>query len=244
MADENKAVSFGAGSGQIQKPAANGGEAKPEGSEPKYITMQELQALEQKLTGLFDSAVDRATRNAQSLTDKAESRIQKQVTERLKSVQEAYKLINGHEMPVEQRETVRQRVIAEVLSEDGSSDKGTSQPVAKPGEDELDPQTKADVEYVNRRTEELYEDYGFTLEESDPEASKLSFDAGPKEFLKTLKTAMDEKKTRLGSGQSGKPNVGQAGRIPSLGAGGQPTSIYEGRRGFDLLQEYYSKQGQ
>lgn len=208
-------VSFGAGAGQLQNNASNqqtggqpaSGGAQP-GGEPKYITMEQAQAL-------ITQAREETIRQAQSLTDKAESRIQKTVAERFKSVEDAYKILNnGQDMPAEQKEAARQKVIAQVLSEQPSNQQPGGQG-GQPGANgqQMDPDMQAELEYTDRFTTDLYEEYGLSLEEEDPEVKNLNF-SSPGAFRKSLRPALEAKKVRLAAGGGQQTNQQQTQTKP------------------------------
>lgn len=164
---------------------------------PKYVTLDEADRMVQE-------AVKRAV---QSQVDKAESRIQKQIAEKMAVLKESTALLeaSGYAIPAEAQERARQQVIQEAL---------TQQQQEAPQES-IDPAVQAEIDYTNRRVAELYAETGVTLEEEDPEAKGLDY-SSPKAFLISVQNALREKKQRVEGNPTGSP----AARLTNLSAGG------------------------
>lgn len=189
------------GVGQVQQPGpGNNG----------YITQQEAQRL-------IEQAVEQATRRAQSLTDKAESRISRTIQERLQSLDEMFDGLrrSGERIPEDVVEHAKRDITTRTILEEAEAER-----IAASEQD-----TTA---YVNRRAQAIFNEVGVVVDQSDPEAEMVD-QSSPEKFLITLAQAAEAKAQRMGAqpqpqAQSGgdryEQQPGGAARAPAIGAGG------------------------
>ncbi len=137
-----------------------------------YVTKDDLRTLQ-----------DALERRIQSLTDRQESRLKKQVDEKLGAIQKRYDAI-GAKVP----DSVRQRVIDEAVlahEEDVQPEPAQAQP------DDL-------RQKVFNRANQLVQKHGVSLEPSDPEYREIkSTSPDPFEFLDSVEAAAIKKAGRL-----------------------------------------------
>lgn len=212
MSDKPGVVTFTARPGQAGN---DGGNAVGAGEEAtKYVTRDEA-------LRIANEAAEAAYRKAQSLADKSESRVTKLVQERLKQVEDSYRLLNGGEMPAETREQVRQKVISEVLTNPGETSGAPAARPAAPGDSQV-PDDEA--RYTDRWILDLYRETGVSIEDGDVEELKLIDFSSPAAVRQTIRTAIDAKRARLEREAS---PVRLTGVTTGLGAASSITSIQD-----------------
>jgi len=183
---------------EVQADQAQGGEPQV-----SYVTVDQIQALKSEIA----SQKEELTRQMQSLTDKAESRISKQVREQVAVLKEVERELEG--LPANVQQAVRDRVYNEAFA----SVKGV----------EVDTnQAQVDSDF-NRRIEMLggaiLETAGVTLEQSDPEFKTLVLNKSAEEYLDSITKAAKAKKQRMATGETA-PEVGSPqSRLPNLAVG-------------------------
>ena len=226
MSDEPKVVSFSNGGQEAGQPstpadqapvppASQSGEGQepgqPEGTEPTYITTQELdERLGKGLDERLSSFEDTVARQIQSLSDKAESRITKQVNEQLGQLDAQYADLKAAGIPVtdEMLQNAKAKVVQESLAVQASEggDGKETVPPADPIND-----------FINARTQQLYQEYGLVVELDDPE-SKAIDQSDPWKFLNTLEAQLQVKRERVGPEPDKAANP--PATMPALGTGG------------------------
>jgi hypothetical protein len=204
MSDNTESISFQGGSGQPSNPSEGGRNA-----DAQYLTRKDAETLKRELL----SEVDRKT---QSLTDKAQSRIERRVNDRFAEIDRVAKMTG---MTADVVERARQQAVMEEIAkvEDPASDSGGR--AAQPEQQETRTDTLTpDQEYVNRQLTRKFQKYGFPLAEDDPEVAELDLDKiqDPDEFLQAVEEGLQKKKQRLGTSP--------AARIPSMGTGTPATA--------------------
>lgn len=242
MSGSGQAVSFGAGSAQPQGTAAGQDQAsdsaqqqagnqpdqqptqpvaKPEGAAPEYLTREEANTL-------FDTLKQEVQRMAQSQADKAISGAQKRFEKQISAIEQRL----GKAFDPNTREAV-----AQVLAGgEGAQQTGTGQAAQPSGQSapQVDPK---ELDYVNRRTSEIFEEFGVEIQEGDPEAASLDFSTTA-QFIKTLRTAAATKATRTKVGQQQTNTNQTAARLPAIGSGGgRANPILDNFSPADLIRE-------
>ena len=233
IGDEPKVVSFSNGGQEAGQPstpadqepvppASQSGEGQEpgqqEGTEPTYITTQELdERLGKGLDERLSSFEDTVARQIQSLSDKAESRITKQVKDQLGQLDTQYQELKAAGIPVtdEMLQNAKAKVVHESLSAQGvlaaaAAAEGGDGKEAVPSGDPIN-------EFINARTQQLYQEYGLVIEQSDEE-SKAIDQSDPWKFLNTLEVQLQAKKERVGDVPENVANP--AATMPALGTGG------------------------
>lgn len=178
--------------------------------QPKYVTEDQIQQLQDNLSNQIERLV-------QSRTDKAEDRITRRIEEQVRIAQMAYDQVAklGPNVPPE----VRQAIAKRVLDEEGY------QQIPAQG----DVESRRVIEDTNRKAAEIDTIMGVTLEEGDPELEMLK-QTSPKEYLKSRMAAVTKKAERINQQQ---PSVqqpvaapaapvkqtGSPARAPVIGAG-------------------------
>lgn len=176
------------------------------GGEPKYITQQEAEAM-----------VADALRRAQSLTDKAENRIQRRVQEEIGKLEVSAKALKaaGHPIPTDALERAKQKVVMDVVAED--------QGPAAEAEDDDNPL----AQMLNQEVEKLVKAAGVDLDENDEEAKMLD-NSSPFAFVKSFELALTAKAARLNGGAPAHPPqmaVPAGARLPAPAAGRPANTI-------------------
>ena len=226
MSDEQQVVSFSNGkqeAGQPSdaadqapvQPASQSGDGQEpgqqEGTEPTYITTKELdERLGKGLDERLSSFEDTVARQIQSLSDKAESRITKQVNEQLGQLDTQYADLKAAGIPVtdEMLKTAKAKVVQESLAVQASE-----------GGDGKEPAPAADPvnSFINARAQQLYQEYGLVVELDDPEAKGID-QTDPWKFLNTLEVQLQAKRERVGDAPDKAANP--PATMPALGTGG------------------------
>lgn len=226
MSDEQKVVSFSNGSQEGLQPsdATDPGTVPPasesvegqepgqqEGAEPTYITTQEL---DERLGKRFSSLEDNVARQIQSLSDKAESRITKQVNEQLGQLDTQYADLKAAGIPVtdEMLKDAKAKVVQDSLAAQ-ASEAGDGKEAVPTGDPVND--------FINARTQQLYQEYGLVVEQEDPEAKAID-QSDPWKFLNTLEAQLQVKKDRVGADPE--KVADPAKTMPALGTGGSATN--------------------
>ena len=207
-----------AGQPATTDPAGQPSQVTPEGS--GYLTMEQVRLLVEQKVG---EALQRAQAGAQSYADKMENRVSARLRDLDAKMGEMRAA--GVDVPAALRDQERNRIIQEELQSSGGTDGGQG---AHPGAaGRPDPLTV----YVNTRANEIYQEYGVVVEETDPEAGMIEQDS-PEKFLASLQRAVEAKRNRVGqpSPPAPLPMQGEGGgavstpqaaaRMPVLGSGG------------------------
>ena len=162
------------------------------GQEPKYVTLADMEAFEQRLE-----------RRLQSLTDKQESRLKKEFEKQLSERQQAYATL-GLSMPEEEKTAIARRVMDSV-SPDG---KQPGQAAPSP-EQPVDPITAAGMKIMSKA--------GVTWGDIPPEEARtIRTNGDPDEYLEDIKRLAQAAAARK-QNQQAKPNNPAA--APALGEG-------------------------
>ena len=196
------------GFGSQQEAGQPSGTLQPEqgAPEPQFVTIDLLrQAL--------DEQASRIERRLQSMTDKQENRLKKEVDGKIAALEENYRAL-GLTVPAE----ARQRVIDDTVLSYLDKDQPASQPLAP--SPEL-------VAYVNRKAQKIAEKAGVSLAPGDPEFAQVNQQtADPDEYLESWERAVTSKANRLqGTGQPvstqqpSQPAPNPASRMPMAGSG-------------------------
>lgn len=155
---------------------------------PEFVTKNELREMQEALE-----------RRLQSLTDKQESRLKKEVDLELKKLEGRYAAL-GQQVPPE----VRQRVINDKALSFTDDDPQAAQPG-------LSPEMAALLERTNTRGRAIVEKYGVTLDDAD--LAQIKRDGDPFEYLESLEAVCKAKAEQ---------QAGGAGHAPML-VQGRPT---------------------
>lgn len=191
-----------------ETPSANAAE-NPGGETTQYVTKNEAQQLAK------DAAAD-AVRQMQSLSDKAQAKIEKQIN--------SLKAVGITATP----EQVRKMVATEEANESAGeiSNPGAAQQQAM--EPPLDP--------VVRKAFMIMEEAGVKVTAEDPEFSLIdSKTEDPEVFLDSVRAATNKMAARL--------NVkGSPARMPAVSSNSKPTvPNHAGKTGTNILDEYYKE---
>ncbi len=155
--------------------ASTGAEQAPD----QPITRREVEIL-------ISRAFDISTRQAQSLTDKMDSRLRKELATRLAAVGQNAKLL-GIEMTPEVAENVRRKVIDEYLTQP-EIEQAPAEAQLQPGQQPVDPTDKAALDMMRKA--------GTYIEQIDPEAKTLDM-TDPGAYLLSMAQAIEAKRQRL-----------------------------------------------
>lgn len=160
-----------------------------EAKQPEYITREEAQRL-------VAEAAEQALRKAQSLNDKAQSKVNARLDEILKS----YSSLTGQQ--------------PDQAMKDKALELARSQ-VQEPAQASADPAGE-----IERKTDELYKKHGLYVEENDPEAKGIDH-SSPERFLLTLETALVTKASRTKTAPAAiQEQPANLAALPALGATG------------------------
>jgi hypothetical protein len=192
-------------SGSIQQGAGNG--------QPKYATSDDLKSLR-----------DEITRQMQSLTDKAENRITRQIREQIAQAQMVYDEVGKSTLPPDVQARLAQQAL-EQLNSGGAAHAQSGVPTDV-------------IRATNMAAQALVEDAGIEFGPDDPEFSLVNLNApDPKSYLASVRKAVAAKAQRLQSNptaQQAQPQQAQQGnpaaRLPNVGAGASASG--------DLMAQY------
>jgi len=159
--------------------------SEPVSVTPEYVTRKDLEEWGNKFT-------ETITRSVQSLTDKQESRVQKD----LKAWKEAMIAQGVH--PTDAMINQKTLQLAE-----READKVISRDAPAQAPSAIDPAVKA----VNLRWAKLIAEHDFMLEQDDPEIGLLDFNDPPSTFQAKLEQAFAKKAARVGSASQTVPPV-------------------------------------
>lgn len=236
MSDQNtQAVTFSGGQA-TPVPASQGA---PNADEPQFLTRKEADALVQK-------AVDEAVKRAQSLTDKAESRIKKEFQQRKANLDSTLKQLK--EAGVEITPEVRQRAEAMLLQDTLAQPEPAPEPLpqrqpSKVAEPELDP--------VSAQAMRMMQRAGVIIEDNDPEAGEID-QTDPDAFLLSVAKAIVKKQQRTASQPPETPKAPtSAGGMGGVTAQATPEDYIkemmaargQGRDKINAIREAYRKKG-
>ncbi len=180
-----------------------------QGTASEYLTREEAQRL-------FEEQKNELLKQTQSLTDKASSRLDKQLRAEIKKVNDVIDLQKkaGISITPEQERTMRQMAYDSALAQAGEetddSDKGTAKPP-----DMSDPQKvmqAATAAVIDGLVTDIYKESGVTVYENDPELEMID-KSSPMAFLNSVKAAVEKKKQRI--------QTAPEARIATLGKGQQ-----------------------
>lgn len=175
-------------------------------------------------------------RRLQGFVDKTQLNLQKKVTAQLSQLEQSIKLQRdaGIDITPQQEAHLRQTVINKALTEDSKEEEPhQAQPSGKPtGAEPSDPFT---VE-----AERMMQAAGVWLDDDDPEITGgMIDDTSPYSFLDSVQKAIAAKRERLA--KNAEQNATK--QTPGLTGGGGAPGTYEGRKGMELLSEYYKSKG-
>ena len=213
--DPNKAVAFEPGKvaeatppGQPQvNPPAQAGQEPSSAPQPKFITLEQAQALANQAA--LD-AEERAFRRAQGLVSKADNRITEKVKQDLAALQGMITLQKsaGIEVTPMQEAQLRNQIIANAYSQGEPPLTHTEQPAEPkpeaPSSEAADP--------ITAEAWRLMQAAGIIINDNDPETEKLDQSSGYA-FLRSIEAAIEAKRQRITSTSMQAP-----GRTPT-GAG-------------------------
>jgi hypothetical protein len=211
--NDKQAVSFaGDGQSQVNSQPVSQEPAKAENEQetaPEYLTREEAQRL-------FEEQKNDLLKQTQSLTDKASSRLDKQLRSEIKKVNDVIDLQKkaGINITPEQERTMRQmaydNAIGQVGEETDDSEKGAAKPL-----EVNDPQQvmkAATAAVIDGLVTDIYKEAGITVFENDPELEMID-KTTPMAFLNSIKAAVEKKRQRI--------QTAPETRIASLGKGQQ-----------------------
>lgn len=178
------------GAGQLPNPS-NEGETPTVPSD--VVTRKELNE--------FRAEYDR---KIQSATDKAESRLNKQISDKLKQLQAM-----SPYMTPEQVKTARETIVQEAYVAAGNETDISAPPAAQPKMPET--VTQPGGLSPDEAAREIMEAAGVVIEDGDPEAATLNR-TSPQAYLLSVRKACQEKNHRI---QQAPPQA----RIPTMGGG-------------------------
>jgi hypothetical protein len=168
MSDQtNAAISF-----------TENGNSQEEVQQPKYLTVAEAAALE-----------DRIVRRVQGLTDKADSRIQKEVRQQIKTMEASLKAA-GITMTPEQKAALQQNVINQTLTAETQPESSEAPPTQASAQGQQAPDP------ISLAGWEIMKDAGMNIDPGDPEVSLLDV-TSPGKWLSSIPAAIAAKKARL-----------------------------------------------
>lgn len=168
------------------QPLAPALEGAVQTEQPEPITKKELEAFKKELTGEL-------LRVIQSQTDKAQSRIAKDVDAKLKEVETTFKELKeaGYAVTEDDLKLARNQALRDVLA----SPRGKEQ-AAQPASD---PRQEATIRDTNNKMRELQKQYGYVLTDNDPEFWDVPFqDSTPEQFLQKYEEGLRTVVGRLG----------------------------------------------
>lgn len=190
MSDGASGVSFQPGAGQL---SGNASSQEQGTGTPKYITQEEFAQTFEKLQTELE-------RRVQSMTDKAGSRIENRVQEKLAEIDRNAKLFG---VDAETVEAAKQKAIMAELSRIPETPAATPAQVKTP-DASPDPQTA----YANAGALRLMKKYGVSLTQA--EADSLP-NTDPDTWLDAMEEKLAEKRAQ--------GNVPSAAQMPSIGGG-------------------------
>lgn len=212
MSELDKQVTFSGDGGQdvsqdVSQEAA--GAEQEQSTEQQYLTRQEAQRL-------FQEQKDEFLRTAQSLTDKASSRLDKKFRDEIKLVNGAIELQKKAGIPItpEQERAMRQMAYDSAIDQVAKEEDDPAVTVQKPKlpEDPQQVMQMAGAAVVDGMLQDIYKTAGVTLMDNDPEADLID-KSNPMAFLKSVEAAVEKKKQRV--------QTAPETRITSLGKGTQ-----------------------
>lgn len=174
-------------------------QAQPEG-QPEAIQTADSQAQgneqaksglsEDRIAQIIDERLDRFNRQQQSLRDKQESRIKNEIQKQIGLMQKA-----GVEVTDEMKqriETVAREDFANEFQQSNDSSGTEGQPKPRMDQREMNPKEQL----VNSEVDKLDQQYGFSINQDDPEAKDIQTD-NPFEFVRKYEKALIAKAERL-----------------------------------------------
>lgn len=193
-----------ADSGQGSQDVPEGGQ--PQESKPDYVTRADLEAFK-------ISVIEEARRQAQSLTDRQEGRVEKRLREWTDQLKK-----DGVNVTPQMVERGREQLALQELTGAAKGKTAMSDPEAS------DPPDLAVLkQYVARRAEKILKGIGVTVERTDPEFSEIKFITDdPDEYLETLEAAATKKLERL----QASPGARAPMSVGGAGTGGDLMSQY------------------
>lgn len=203
MTEQTQPVAF-QGPGQAPEiPSPQPVEGEQGKATPEYVTKEEAQRLAKE-------AAAEALRQAQSLFDKGNDRTMKKVQADLQNLSKSLDLQRkaGIEVSPEQEETLRQRVISQVLS---APDQPESPPATQAAQAQAPAKPAEELDPINAEARKMEAAAGVVVAEDDPEFKTIIVNRSGYEFLKSVEAAIAAKKERLG--------MPPENAIPNLGGG-------------------------
>lgn len=170
---------------QAPDPAqGNAGQAPQDGNAQATTPAAANELTEARVQSIVESAIEGMLRKVQSNNAKFENRIKDEVTKRIADLSAA-----GVEVTPDQAKQLEKVVRAREEPQPTEIKPAAATPQAQPDGETVDPVTQAGYE--------LMETLGVDLEDGDPEARLIDHSSSLK-YLKSLETALEEKKARLG----------------------------------------------
>ena len=169
------------------QPLPEAGTPAAETAAPEPITKRELEAFKKELTGEL-------LRVIQSQTDKAQSRIKKEVDAKLGQVEATFKELKeaGYSVTEDDLKLARSQALRDVLTASRDQDAAAQPPSGPPIAD-------AKVRETNEAMRQLQKQYGYVLTENDPEFWEVPFQgSAPEDFLAKYEAGLKDVVTRLG----------------------------------------------
>ncbi len=226
MSDQNRPVGFErAGNPATPSQAAPGGGtpgATPEGqNHERPITLTEVQRL-------IQDAVQSTLRQTQSVTDRQEAKLRKELQDKLAQISQVQKTMEaaGVQITPEIQDRIRRQVIDDsLLGTAAGTPQGVSDPAAQPGQPSAE-QPQANLDPINQAALSMMEEAGIQVLSNDPEAAMLDH-SNRRAFLRSLDQAIEAKRQRM-QGQPQTPAAPAGTRAPTnLGGVGQQTGLME-----------------
>jgi len=237
-------------------PSPEGG-ASGQGEATGSVTIEQVQSmLEKQAEGFREEMRKTALSTGQHLTDKAESRILRNVQQQMAQLVGAQPILKalGKELSPEELDRAGQRIFSQALA-GGASGQGAGD--GRPAQDGRtgpaqagDPGSLASAApYIGL---EMMQKAGVQIERADPEFKSLNLDAerDPMGFLTSLQEAIAAKKARLAApaGEAGEKPADQPETGTGRGMGrnirgtGLPGhTLKPGAKAMDLFGEAYAK---
>ena len=224
MSDQEKPVGFARG-GSSSVPAAGESGAAETANLDRPITLTEAQRL-------IQDAVNQSLRQSQSLTDKSEARIRKDIQDKLNQIDQARKTFEaaGVTITPEINEKIRRQVI-----DDGLLGESASETRGQPGRANPETQGAAVNDPISQAALTMMQEAGVTVLDTDPEAGTLDY-TSPRSFLRSLDQAIEAKRART-TAQPGQTIPG----APAAGANRAPTNLGGTAQRTGLMEQYQAE---
>lgn len=196
MGDQTKAVVFN------QDPGQDSG--KPSGkTEETNAAQQEVLTLNQ-VQRMVKEAEENVFRRAQGLIDKVDTRITKEVRNKLKGLDATLKVQRdaGIQITAEQEQALKNRIIQDGLTAE-QQDPETLSPPNLQQEPAQEPEGDMDIDPITAEAWNMMDEANTPIEKDDPEFSMIVTDGTAFAFLKSVQEAIQAKKDRQASAAVG-----------------------------------------